>query len=101
MQGKVNGFSFYSPMTDRRTQIAAHKNRRTQQGDEEAWQARGGEGTELSPSELGLIRKYLWIKLMKASVVKREGKGERVTPKMEEDFQLPALATIHQEGQGQ
>lgn len=46
-------------MTDRRTQIAAHKNRRTQQGDEEAWLARGGEGTELSPSELGLIRKYL------------------------------------------
>lgn len=38
---------------------------------------------------------------MKASVEKREGKGERVTPKMVEDFELPALATIHQEGQGQ
>lgn len=61
MQGKVNGFSFYSPMTDRRTQIAAHKNRRTHEGVEEAWQVGEGsvEATQLSPSELGLIRKYL------------------------------------------
>lgn len=45
--------------TDRRTQIAAHKNRRTQQGEEESSQGRVGEGTVLGSSELGLIRKYL------------------------------------------